>query len=132
MAKQLKDSEVVNAIMAAKTKGEAAELLGVSRQTIYNYMNDEDFCAKLDMAIEERESFIAAARQSATMKAIEYLTHIIESPYPPEKEVSNFLEYDIDGTHTVGGEPVYSTAERLQAARILLTSPAVKTYSKTD
>lgn len=37
------DEKIIASLMHTKTMGEAAELAGVSRQTIYNKMNDNDF-----------------------------------------------------------------------------------------
>lgn len=80
MAKRkLTDSEVITALMASHTITEAAELLEVSRQTVYNYLAAEGFDEKLKTAQLEREQQLANLRETATYEAVSYLVQIIKN-----------------------------------------------------
>lgn len=77
MAKLLNDGEVINALMASRTRSEAAELLGVSRQTLYNYMRADGFSEKLKAVQEAQDEELARIRETATAEAISCLVRIV-------------------------------------------------------
>lgn len=77
MTKKCTESEVITALMASPTITEAAELLGVSRRTVYNYMEDEGFDDKLKAAQEARDAELARIRETATAEALSYLVSLV-------------------------------------------------------
>lgn len=76
--KKLTDGQIITALMASHTITEAAQLLGVSRQTIYNRLNDPSFDEQLKAAQLEREKQLANLRQTATVDALECLQSILK------------------------------------------------------
>ena len=78
MGKRLDDEQVITALMAAPTITAAADLLGVTRQTVYNCMNREGFDEKLACAKEEEARRLANLRETATVAAIDSLVSIVK------------------------------------------------------
>lgn len=76
--RKLADSEIITALMTAGTVTEAAKLLGVSRQTIYNRLASEEFDSKLREAQAERDRQLEKIRESATVAALGCLQAIME------------------------------------------------------
>lgn len=54
-----------------KTKVEIAELIGKSRQTIYNYLDNEEFVAELDKRIQQRKNLVEKIMDSRLEKMVE-------------------------------------------------------------
>lgn len=78
MAKKCSEQEVITALMAAPTLTEAAALLGVSRRTVYNYLAEEGFDAKLKAAQEARDKELQHIRETASAEAITCLVGIVK------------------------------------------------------
>lgn len=79
MAKKLTDAQVISALISADTKKEAAELLGVSTRTLYNYINAEGFSERLEEAIRMDAERYTQIRQSAIGTALETLVDVMTS-----------------------------------------------------
>ena len=86
--------------MAAPTLTEAAGLLGVSRRTVYNYLNEEGFDEKLKAAQEARDRELARIRETASAEALTCLVRIVSD------EGGIFSET--------------TTRDRIEAAKVLL------------
>lgn len=99
MAKKCSEEEAITALLAASTITEAARLLGVSRRTVYNYLGSKDFEARLQAARDERDKQLANLRETATVKAVNYLVNVVEG--------NSFWFAD--------------TSQRIAAAKVLLT-----------
>lgn len=78
MTKKCSEQEVITALMAAPTITEAAEMLGISRRTVYNYLAEEDFDAKLKAAQEARDKELERIRETAAAEALEALVGIVK------------------------------------------------------
>lgn len=100
MAKKCSEEEVITALMAAPTITGAAQLLGVSRQTVYNYLASEGFEEKLQAAIRARDEQLTHLRETASAEAIAYLVGVVRN--------DDFWD-------------AASTKERIEAAKTLLT-----------
>ena len=79
MAKKLTDSQVITALISTDTKTEAAELLGVSTRTLYNYLQAEGFTERLEEAKQADAQRYAEIRQSAVGTALETLVDVMTS-----------------------------------------------------
>lgn len=77
MAKKLTTDEVVTALMATNTVTEAAQLLGVSRRTVHNYMSEEGFKERMEAAQRAQDERLAALRESAAVEAIHCLVGVV-------------------------------------------------------
>lgn len=75
--KKLTDSEIITALLASHTITEAAQLLGVSRQTIYNRMASSEFDEQLKAAQLERDRQLENLRETAIVDAVECLQRIV-------------------------------------------------------
>lgn len=77
MAKKLTDSQVITALISTDTKTEAAQLLGVSKRTLYNYLQAEGFTERLEEAQQADAERYAQIRQSAVGTALETLVDVM-------------------------------------------------------
>ena len=80
MKKQVSDEELIVALLTCSSKSEAAELLGISKQTISNRLKKEDFRKQLNSA---RTDILKATSQSlinASSKAAQYLVELLDNP----------------------------------------------------
>lgn len=102
MGKQYSDEEVICALMAHSTVREAAEALGCSRRTIYNYTSREDFKKRLREAQRARALALAGAIDNATTAALESMMDLLEG----------------DSTGLFPDVPIEA---KLEAARIVLS-----------
>lgn len=76
--KMLSDQEIITALMAQPTITKAAEMLGVSRQTIYNRLASADFQEKLRQAQQARDEYLGHLQETATVEAVECLVGILQ------------------------------------------------------
>lgn len=106
MAKKLTADEVVTALMATNTVTEAAQLLGVSRRTVHNYMSDEGFKERMEAAQRAQEERLAALRESAAAEAIHCLVGVVRDDGNPFSDVT--------------------TRDKIAAARVLLGTADTK------
>ena len=79
MTRKCSDSEIIAALMGASTITEAAEMLGVSRRSMYNYLSDETLDAKLKEAQETRDRELRRIQETAAAEAIASLVEIASS-----------------------------------------------------
>lgn len=110
MTKKYSDEEVITALMAAPTLTEAADLLGVSRRTIYNRLAEEGFDVKLKAAQEARDKQLAHIRETAGAEALACLVDIV-------KEEGSFWS-------------TTTTRDRIEAAKVILTYGNPKTQQQ--
>lgn len=102
MTKKYTEGEVMVALMSNDTVRGAAETLGCSTRTVYNYVNADGFADRLADARAAREQVIAEAANRATVAALETLEWVLRED-PTELMASVSVE------------------NQLEAARILLT-----------
>lgn len=79
MASKITDEQVITALISTDTKTEAAELLGVSKRTLYNRLNAEGFKERLEEAIKADAERYAEIRQSAVGIALETLIDVMQT-----------------------------------------------------
>ena len=72
------DNEIIAALQTCATKSEAAELLGISRQTLYNRLKDPDFIERLQLLAEAENEALESLRESTVGNALEYLNDVIQ------------------------------------------------------
>lgn len=92
------DREVIAALQATETKTEAAKLLGISRQALYERMRRPEFMELLQLLAEAENTALEGVRENAVTHALEYLDDVIQ-------------DRNIFG---------YSDKDRLKACEILL------------
>ena len=102
MGKKCTDAQIITALLAAATLTEAAELLGVSRRTLYNYLENPEIDEKLKIAREEQARQLANLRETATVEAVNCLVKVLKD------EPTNWFS-DV------------TTENQLEAAKVLLT-----------
>lgn len=107
MAKKLTTDEVVTALMATNTVTEAAQLLGVSRRTVHNYMSEEGFKERMEAAQRAQDERLAALRESAAVEAIHCLVGVVRD----------------DGRNLFSD---VTTRDKIEAARVLLGTADTK------
>ena len=92
------NQEIITALRTAATKKDAAELLGISRQTLYERIKRPDFVQELELAAEAEKQVTEAARNSAVNNALEFLNDVVND-------------------NSLFG---YTNAERIKAASVIL------------
>ena len=92
------NQQIIAALRVSDTKKEAAELLGVSRQTLHERIRRPDFIQELEQAAEAETAATEAVLNSAVGRAIEFLDSVVSD-------------------ESIFG---YSNAERIRAAQVLL------------
>ena len=102
MGKKCTDGQIITALLAAQTLTEAAELLGVSRRTLYNYLADPELDEKLKEARKMQDEQLAHLRETATAEAIQCLVNILR-----DKPTNWFSDV--------------TTGDQIEAAKALLT-----------
>ena len=89
MSKALETETVVNALISCKTKQEAADALGISRRTLYNYEQDTDVRNMLDDVRLQQLSGTATYLTASTLAAVEALNGIVaDEQQPPQVRIS--------------------------------------------
>lgn len=68
---------LITCLLASQSVSEAAKMAECSRKTVYNYLQDESFQKRLEMARAERKKRIQDVLDSATVKAIDSLVDIM-------------------------------------------------------
>lgn len=102
MTKRYTDDEVIAALLSHDTVKEAAEALGCSAKTVYNYAAAEGFAEKLEAARDVRNRVVSDVLERATVAAVERMRKILEED-------------------TGVWYSRVTTEHQLEAARILLT-----------
>lgn len=102
MTRRYADDEVIAALLSHDTVKDAADALGCSTKTIYNYVNREGFAEKLEAARDLTNRVTADVLERATVAAVERMRKILEED-------------------TGSWYSRVTTEHQLEAARILLT-----------
>lgn len=92
------DNEIISALQSTETKTEAAKLLGISRQTLYERMRRPEFIERLEMLAEAENVAFEGLRENAVGNALEFLNDVISD-------------------RSIFG---YSNSERIRACEIVL------------
>lgn len=95
------DDEVIAALMAHDTVREAAQALGCSTRTVYNYAGREGFAEKMRAMEQARASMLAGMVDNAVVNAIDCLISIMTA------DSSGLL-------------PDVTVQEQIEAARVVL------------
>lgn len=74
------EAELITALMTNATITASASAAGVSRKTVYNYLDKPSFREKLEKARREREARLSDVMDGATVRAIDALVKIVDAP----------------------------------------------------
>jgi hypothetical protein len=86
MSKKLSDELLLSALLSCKTQTEAAEQLGISKQTISRRMKDNDFREKLFAYRKQKLECINTKLVQASEQAVDVLIGLLKS----DSEISRY------------------------------------------
>lgn len=75
-------------MLKGKSKTECAKTVGISRNTVYKYLEDEEFMTELQKRKNEMLSEVCMQMESAYSDATKELIKIINSNYSPQVKIN--------------------------------------------
>ena len=93
-ARQIK---AINSLLSAKDRSEAADQAGVSRKTLYRYLENEDFKRELSRRKNELLETGSCSLTAAVEKAISTLEELLDCKQPNIRRLTavNILDYAV-------------------------------------
>lgn len=107
------DDRIIAALLSTSTITEAADVVGISRRTINNRMNDPEFKAKLNAARKELWRGCATALQAKLGGAIQTIVEIMEDEKTPQQTRLSAAESIVRNALKISEQADF--AERLEA-----------------
>lgn len=106
---------VINVLMTAKDRSEAAKVAGISRKTLYKYLRQDSFKDELSKRKNELLEVLSCDLISLLNRAVETLADLLESKQENTRRLAavNILDHAVRLQETTDLEQRISTLEEI-------------------